>query len=103
MLTDDDKRWLTERFDSLGVELNTVRAEFSERIDRVRVELAERLDSVRVEFSERLEKVETTLLTEFHKWASPVETRQRSHAAALRAMDEEVESLADWLKKLEGR
>ncbi len=78
MLTDDDKRWLTERLD-------------------------ERLDRVRAEFSERLEKVETTLLTEFHKWASPVETRQRSHAAALRALDEEVESLADRLKKLEGR
>jgi hypothetical protein len=52
MLTDDDKRWLTGQLD-------------------------ERLDRVRVEFSERLEKVETTLLTEFHKWASPVETRQR--------------------------
>ena len=41
----------------------------------------------------QLEKVETTLLTEFHKWASPVELRQRSHAAALRALDAEVESL----------
>ncbi len=36
---------------------------------------------------EQLEGVETTLLTEFHKWASPVELRQRSHAAALRALD----------------
>ncbi len=53
--------------------------------------------------SERLEKVETTLLTEFHKWASPVELRERSHAAALRALDAEVESLSDRLKNLEGR
>ena len=53
--------------------------------------------------SERLEKVETTLLTEFHKWASPVELRQRSHAAALRALDTEVESISDRLKNLEGR
>jgi hypothetical protein len=60
MLPDDDKRWMIGQLD-------------------------ERLDRVRVEFSERLEKVETTLLTEFHKWASPVETRQRSHAAVLRA------------------
>jgi hypothetical protein len=37
--------------------------------------------------SGRLEKVETTLLTELHKWASPVELRQRSHAAVLRALD----------------
>ena len=53
--------------------------------------------------TEQLEKVETTLLTEFHKWASPVELRQRSHAAALRALDAEVESLSDRLKNLEGR
>jgi hypothetical protein len=53
--------------------------------------------------SERLEKVETTLLTEFHKWASPIELRQKSHAAALRALDAEVESLSDRLKNLEGR
>ena len=52
---------------------------------------------------EQLEKVETTLLTEFHKWASPVELRQKSHAAALRALDVEVESLSDRLKNLEGR
>jgi putative addiction module component (TIGR02574 family) len=51
----------------------------------------------------QLEKVETTLLTEFHKWASPVELRQKSHAAALRALDVEVESLSDRLKNLEGR
>jgi hypothetical protein len=53
--------------------------------------------------SHRLEKVETTLLTEFHKWASPVELRQRSHAAALRALDAEVESISDRLKNLQGR
>jgi hypothetical protein len=51
----------------------------------------------------QLEGVETTLLTEFHKWASPVEMRQRSHAAAIRALDSEVESLSDRLKGLEGR
>lgn len=51
----------------------------------------------------QLEKVETTLLTEFHKWVSPVELRQKSHAAALRALDAEVESLSDRLKNLEGR
>ena len=53
--------------------------------------------------SEGLEKVETTLLTEFHKWASLVELRPRSHAAALRALDAEVESPSDRLKNLEGR
>lgn len=52
---------------------------------------------------EQLEPVETTLLTEFHKWASPMKLRQRSHSAALRAFDAELESLADRVKKLEGR
>jgi hypothetical protein len=51
--------------------------------------------------AERLERVETRLLTEFHKWASPVETRQRSHAAALRALDMEMEALQDRVTRLE--
>jgi len=50
---------------------------------------------------EQLEKVETSLLTEFHKWPSPVEMRQRTHAAALRAIDTEMEALNDRVKKLE--
>jgi len=53
--------------------------------------------------SEQLEKVETTLLTELHKWASPVEARQRTHAAALRAVDLEMEAVSDRVKKLESR
>ena len=52
--------------------------------------------------SQQLEQTETRLLTEFHKWASPVELRVRSHSAALRAMDVEMESLQDRVKKLEG-
>jgi hypothetical protein len=59
-------------------------------------------DEDRQWIKEQLEKVETTLLTEFHKWASPLELRQRSHTAALRALDAEVESLSDRLNKLEG-
>jgi hypothetical protein len=50
---------------------------------------------------EQLEKVETTLLTEFHKWASPVELRQRTHTATLRAIDAEIEALSDRVQKLE--
>ena len=51
---------------------------------------------------EQLEHVETTLLTEFHKWASPLEARQRTHSAALRALDVEMEQMDDRVKKLEG-
>ena len=40
---------------------------------------------------EGLEHVETSLLTEFHKWASPMEARQRTHTATLKAVDAEME------------
>lgn len=50
-----------------------------------------------------LERVETALLTAFQKWASPVEMRQRSHSAALRALDLETEAIADRVKNLEER
>ena len=93
MLTEEDKQWISERLEKVE---STLLAKFSERLEKVESTLL-------TEFSERLEKVETTLLTEFHKWASPVELRQRSHAAALRALDTEVESLSDRLKNLEGR
>jgi hypothetical protein len=36
---------------------------------------------------EQLERVDTSLLTEFHKWASPTEARQRTVSAALRVID----------------
>jgi len=50
---------------------------------------------------EQLERIETNLLTEFHKGASPVEMRQRTHSAALRAVDVEIEALTDRVQKLE--
>ena len=51
---------------------------------------------------EDLERVEAALLTAFHKWAAPVEMRAKTHAAALRAIDMELESLDDRVKKIEG-
>jgi hypothetical protein len=51
---------------------------------------------------EQFEGVETRLLTEFHKWASPNEARQRSHSASLCALEVEVEDLRDRVTKLEG-
>jgi len=64
-------------------------------------ELKAHLTSMEDRITERIRDVETRLLTEFHKWASPVEMRVRSHTAALRAMDVEIESLNDRMKKLE--
>jgi hypothetical protein len=56
-LTEDDKKWIKDQ-----------------------------LTEQRVQLEQRIERVETNLLTEFYKWASPVEARQRSHAAALHAL-----------------
>ena len=53
--------------------------------------------------NERSEQVETKLLTEFHKWASPAEARNRTISAALRAIELEMEALADRVGALEGR
>jgi hypothetical protein len=53
--------------------------------------------------TELIERTETNLLTAFHKWSSPIEARLRTHSAAMRAVDEEMESLSDRVKNLEGR
>jgi hypothetical protein len=50
----------------------------------------------------QLEGVETRLLTEFHRWASPAEIRQRSHRDAIHALEIDVDSLKERLEGLEG-
>ena len=68
------------------------------------IEMEERIvSSLKGYVNERSEQVETKLLTEFHKWASPAEARSRTISAALRAIDLEMESIDDRVKKLEGR
>lgn len=59
------------------------------------------IDELRVYVDQRCEHVETTLLTEFHKWASPAEMRARSHSAALRAMEIEIEVPFERMNKRE--
>ncbi len=87
MFTEEDKQWIANQI------ANQITA--SEQRIIVRLEATEaRLDA-------RIERTETALLTEFHKWASPVEMRQRTHAAALRAIDTEMEALNDRVKKIE--
>lgn len=96
-LTNEDKAWIAERIDSL-------RTELSDRIDRNETTLLTEFHkwaSPVAELSDRIEKTETALLTEFHKWASPVELRQRSHAAAMRAFDAELEAVSDRVTMLE--
>jgi hypothetical protein len=76
VLTEDDKQWIANQ-------------------------IASQIAASQERLSARIEKTETTLLPEFHKWASPVEMGQRTHAAALRAIDAEMEAPTDRVKKLE--
>ena len=78
-LTDEDKRWL----------LDLLEEDRRWTLERFR------------EHRELLENMETRLLTEFHKWASPMEARQRTHTATLRAIDLEMESISERVKPLE--
>ena len=59
--------------------------------------------SLKAYVNERSEQVETKLLTEFHKWASPAEARNRAISTALRAIDLEMEALGERAGALEGR
>src|SRR5271155_5159521 len=52
--------------------------------------IAERIDSLRTELSDRMDKTETTLLTEFHKLASPVGE-----------LSDRIEELSDRIEKTE--
>lgn len=69
MLTDEDKQWVREQ-----------------------------LDLQAAAYREHMERIETKLLTAFQGWASPQEARQRTHTAALRALDLEVEYLDNRVK-----
>jgi hypothetical protein len=77
MLTDDDKKWIS-------------------------AEISSQISASEERMGARMEKVETALLTEFHKWASPVITRLRSQTEALRTLDLELEALQSRVDKLEG-
>jgi len=73
-LTDDDKKWINDAAATSETRLMAA-----------------------------IERVETSLLTEFHKWAGPLEMRVRSHSTAIRASDLEMEALGDRVGKLEAR
>lgn len=90
-LNDDDKLWIAERFDVLGQRIEETTAAQN-------VQLEQRIAETTAAQNFQLE---TKLLTEFHKWASPVEQKLRSHREALRALDLQIEAIADRVAKLE--
>jgi len=86
-MDDELKEFLTRIHDSLGKRIDTLEDKLTARADA--------LDA-------KVEKVETTLLTEFHKWASPVEARARGSRDIVHALELEVDLLKDRVRKLEG-
>lgn len=105
--TDEDKAWIAVLMQGLEERFNEkftgLEERFNERFTGLETRFDEKLQSLEERFDEKLRNVETTLLTEFHKWASPLEMRQRSHSGVLRSLDLEVEALADRVNKLEGK
>lgn len=86
----EDKQWISDQL---------ARAE--ERMLARMGELSTRVAEQEERLSMKIEGVETALLTEFHKWASPMEARVRSHSAILRSLDEDFELLRERTKRLE--
>ncbi len=84
-LTENDKLWITKQ-------LAINRAESSADIQEIKAQV-----------HTDVEAMETKLLTAFHRWASPLEARFRTHSAALRAIDEEIEYISDRVKALEAK
>jgi len=87
-LTAEDKEWIVTRMEEL-------RGQVRQDLEGMRREM----ESMRGE----IEETETKLLRAFHDWASPADLRARAHNAVLRAVDLEIESLADRVKTLERR
>jgi hypothetical protein len=104
-LTAEDKAWITEQLRTVLTEQLRGVATVEQLRGLATVEHLRGLATVEqlsgLATLEQLRAVETSLLTEFHKWASPNEARQRTHAAALRAVDLEMESLSERVAKIE--
>jgi hypothetical protein len=83
VLTNEDKQWFEENTRRLTERLEHLIEENTRRLEQ---RFTEQLAGQQRDVSEKIEKVETTLLTEFHKCASPQEMRQQTQAA-IRALD----------------
>lgn len=104
-LTDEDKEWIGTQLrqveTGLRGEIGRVETGLRSHIERVETGLRSQIERVESGLKAEIERVETNLLTAFHKWASPMEMRLRSHSAMMRVLDMEIESLQDRVKKLE--
>jgi hypothetical protein len=102
-LTDDDKNWIAS---AIASAIGASEARLTHKLESLPghqdlERFATRQDLERFATRQDLERVETSLLTEFHKWASPMEQRMRTHREALRALDLETARLDERITKLE--
>jgi hypothetical protein len=101
-LTDEDKAWLSGLITTLNrqtEERNTAAIRESEQRTAAAIRESEQRTTAAI--AAAVEASETRLLTAFHQWASPMDARVRTHAAAIRALDLETEALSDRVTKLE--
>ena len=91
-MDNDLKQYLDKSFGQMDAKFGQMDTKFATKLD---------LEALEQRVNARIEMVETALLTEFHKWASPAEARARTHAAALRAIDLEMEGLDGRVSALE--
>jgi hypothetical protein len=84
-LGEEDKAWIENLFSILNA-----------KIDHTS-------DALQAQLHTDLEALETKLLTAFHRWASPLEARVRSHSAVLQALDAELGAISDRLKAAESK
>ncbi len=91
------ERRFDARFEQIDARFEQIDARF-EQIDT----RFEQIDARFEQIEARIEATETKLLTAFHNWASPMDMRARTHAAAIKALDAEYEYLSDRVTKLDG-
>jgi hypothetical protein len=101
-LTSEDKQWIqetmSEAFEHFGQQVDHKLGVLELKLDQ---KLDHKLEALEHRMTEKLYGQETRLLTAFHSWGSPMETRLRSHSAALRALDVELETLKERVDRLE--
>jgi hypothetical protein len=94
-MDEDLKQFLTRIAERQDARMDKLDARM-DRLETAMEAMGARLDA-------KIEKVETTLLTEFHKWASPLESRERATREIARALDLELDLLKERVRKLEGQ
>jgi hypothetical protein len=94
-MTEEDKIWFAGFIDK------AIQASENRMMRSIEAYVDKAIQASETRMMEQMRSIETTLLTEFQKWASPIEMRIKTHTATLRAVDAEIEYLSDRVKNIE--